>query len=336
MVSGRKPCSQGQAGPLEGERPRAVAEVEDDAPLLGRPHLGEQPPPGVEEAVAGPAGRAGRGSGCPPGCSAASTSGRGRGWLPDVHRQGHPGGVPRRAGHLQGGAGVGAADPVPQAHLEPGDQVAVGRDSLDHLLHAGVGESRSSPTPWLTRPMLATCRKGITRVVADLDDEPAQPGEVVRPGAPQVDRGGHPGGETEGVRIDPDRRPAPVDVAVQVDQPGDDQGPGGVQDARPGRDGEPAAGAATRPASIKTSPTPSTPLAGSTTRPPETSRAEPRARAATSPAGRDSRPAGWRDSEPGRRRGITPAGRRSAPGVESRTRRRPCRRSATGPAATAR
>jgi hypothetical protein len=62
--------------------------------------------------------------------------------------------------------------------------------------------------------------------LARLDHMPAEAGKIARTGAAGIDRGRHPGGATELLRVDAERSAAPVDMGVEIDQSRRDDGVG--------------------------------------------------------------------------------------------------------------
>ena len=140
----------------------------------------------------------------------------------DVAHQRHADFVRGLQRNVQRRRAMNAARAAPDPHLDADHDVAVrvgdlhgfDRRHQPHLLaladHDGLGEREDAGE----RDM----QIGEDAHLAALDHVLAEAREVARPGAAGVDRGGDAAGAAELLRVDAERRAAPIDMRVQVDQ----------------------------------------------------------------------------------------------------------------------
>ena len=172
---------------------------------------------------------------------------------------------------VQPGEAVRPGQHLGDADLEPDDQVA-GWPRATAAARSGSANRRScsSPRSGSIWPIALMFRNARTRPAARLDDRAAEPGERVGAGRSGIDDGRRAAAQAGRIGLDGQVGDAPVDVDVEIDEPGHDEQAGGIDDICAGAGGpdRPAPTATIRPPSIATSRRACSPLAGSMTVPP--------------------------------------------------------------------
>ena len=216
---GIKAVRQHGARHLEGEGALAVADVEQDAALAGGQHRGL-------DAALRVAGRVGEGAEAMgedvAGAQLLDHLLIGGRRVVEMAHQRHADLLGHLQRHVEGGYALIPGGIAPDAHLDADDQVAVGggdlrafrrRHQADVLAlahHNGLREAVDAGE----RDM----QIGEDTGIRSLDHMLAEAEPVARAGAAGVDGCRHARGACELVRIDAERRAAPIDMRVHVDQ----------------------------------------------------------------------------------------------------------------------